>query len=111
MERDHFMIRDTGNCFERVWRAADALCGSGELRDRLKSVGMLLAPLRNDDFPEHMKSKFADVRSELSKLGSIDSTVDALAVDDQERIAGMLLSLYTQAARLDSELAEVISAN
>ena len=105
MERDRFLIRDTGNCFERVWRAIDALCGSGELRDRLKSAGLLLSPLRNEDFPDHMKSKFADVQSELSKFGSIDSTVEALNVGDQERIAGMLLSLYTQAARLDNGLA------
>jgi hypothetical protein len=102
------MVKDTGNCFERVWRATDALCGSGELGERLKNAGMLLAPLLIDDFPEHMKGKFADLSLELSKSGSIDSTVAALSAVDQKRIAEMLLSLYTLAARLDSVLAEVV---
>lgn len=94
------MSEDARNRFERVRNATQALCGPGELRGRLETAQMILAPLLLDDFPIHLRNEVVDVRRELGK--------DAMTEEEQENVSSMILSLYTHAARLGGALQDVI---
>jgi len=93
-------VKDSGNCFERVYNAMETMCGAASFQDRVSSVRNSLAPLRADDFPEHIRETFQTLREEL---GASESSSG-----DQARLVKRMLKLYTQAARLDGDLQDVI---
>jgi hypothetical protein len=97
------MIPDSGNVFERVYRAMLAFCSSDKLRWRLRAAHRILLPLRVEDFPEHMRNDFRELMEALP-------TSEKPLFRDKKRwkIALMFLSLYTKAVRLDGNLQEIV---
>lgn len=94
---------DPRNCFERVYRAMQALSGSETLRRRLELVQQLIGPLLIDDFPEHMRDAVAAFQQGLASNRSDDTSEE-----EREQMAKAYLSIYTKAARLDGILQEIL---
>jgi hypothetical protein len=94
---------DPSNCFERVYRAMQALSGSATIRRRLELVNELIGPLLIDDFPEHMRDSVMTFRQELIKNRS-----DVTSDQEREEMAKAFLSIYTKAARLDGTLQQIV---
>ncbi|MCU1257402.1 MAG: Thermophilic serine proteinase precursor [Bryobacterales bacterium] len=94
---------DPRNCFERVYRAMQALSGSATIRHRLELVNELIGPLLIDDFPEHMRDSVTAFRQQLVKNRS-----DVTSDQKREEMAKAFLSIYTKAARLDGILQQIV---
>ena len=97
------MARDTGNCFERTFNAIQALCGSGDLHERLKIARMTFAPLLVDEFPVELRDKVSDLHGQLDLACANGSTKD-----DQTKAAKLMLSVYTHVARLEGTFADLV---
>jgi hypothetical protein len=96
-------IKDSGSVFERIYNGMDALCGDGQLSQRLEWVIQTIAPLRLADFPEQMQNDFIAVTEGILAARQSDATDE-----DRKRLAKDYLKLYTKAARLDGLLQEIV---
>ncbi len=88
------MTQDSKNCFERVHRAMLTLCGPGTLEERLASANLSIIPLPTDAFPT------VKLRETFRRF--MDQNLKATQSNEKqvENVA-LILSLYTQAAKLD----------
>jgi len=96
-------IPDSGNVFERVWKAMSSLCDEGPLADRLESVIRQIISLRVDEFPEVLQSDFIAVTQGIGTARAPVATHE-----DRHRLAQDFCTLYTKCARLDGTLQEVV---
>ena len=86
---------------ERVHLAVETLAtGPGDVRSRLKSAGITLAPLRAREFPEELRKDFEWIMEQLTRYdpvgseGSIEATMKRIQNSTGEKIAKRLFALY-----------------
>ena len=96
-------VRDSRDCFERVWSAAVGLAsGEGELPKRLRGAQIQLAPLLPGDFPTvHLRKKYEGIMSELLRLPELDDR-------DTRKLAEEILALCIGVGELDGDLQDII---
>lgn len=87
------MASDERQCYQRVRKAARALCCRGKMSERLNSASMILAPLLLTDFPTgELRQRFVQVRQKLA---------EAINEEQQDIAAISVLDLYRAVCRLD----------
>jgi hypothetical protein len=98
-------IKDSGSIFERVYNGMSALCGAGALSERLEWVIQTITPLRAEEFPEAMRNDFIALQE-----GIIAARESGATDEDRERLSKDYLRLYTQAARLEGILQDIVGS-
>jgi hypothetical protein len=92
--------------FAKLGQAIEELVGAGDIKDRLGTATMTLAPIFPDDFPEgHLRDEYASIREALtwvppeegSRQGLLGTTLDAMTEEEAGALAERLLSLYLDA--------------
>ena len=95
------------SAFGRLEQAIEELVGAGDVKERLESATITLAPIFPDDFPAgHLRDEYADIRQALTWLppeegsgqGSPESDLEAMTEEEAGTLAKSLFSLYTSAA-------------
>jgi hypothetical protein len=98
-------IKDSGNIFERIYNGMGALCGDGTLSERLEWVIQTIAPLRADEFPEPMRNDFIAIME-----GIVAARQHGASDEDRKRLSKDYLKRYTQAARLEGILQDIVGS-
>ena len=95
------------SAFGKLEQAIEELVGAGDVKERLESATITLAPIFPDDFPAgHLRDEYADIRQALTWLppeegsgqGSPESDLEAMTEEEAGTLAKSLFSLYTSAA-------------
>lgn len=95
---------------ERVSNAVESLAiGRGDVRDRLRVAGSVLAPLRPSDFPEKLQDRFNSIKDNLTRYppvgseGEIEATMKRIKNSTGERIAKSIFELYVELQRIRNQ--------
>ena len=95
------------NAFGKLEQAIEELVGAGDVKERLESATITLAPIFPDDFPAgHLRDEYADIRQALTWLpseegsgqGLAESALEAMTEEEAGTLAKSLFSLCTSAA-------------
>ncbi len=90
---------------ERVYISVEQLCvGPGDVRKRLKDAVMTLIFLREEDFPDELRSEYNWIISESTKFesraprirGDLEETMLRIRNSTGEKIAQKIFSLYSK---------------
>jgi hypothetical protein len=94
--------------FGKLEQAIEELVGAGEIKERLGTASLTLAPIVPEDFPDHLRGEYASILEALtwvppeegSRQGLLGATLDAMAEEEADTLAKRLFSFYTDAAEL-----------
>jgi hypothetical protein len=88
---------------ERVYLTVETLATEpGDVRSRLKSVGIILAPLQAREFPENLRKDFEWIMEQLTRYdvvgseGRIEATMNRIKNSTGEKIAKRIFALYSE---------------
>ena len=86
---------------ERVYLAVETLATEpGDVRSRLKSAGIILAPLQAREFPEQLREDFEWIMEHLTRYDAIgpeeriEATMNRIKNSTGEKIAKRIFALY-----------------
>ncbi len=86
---------------ERVFRSVRHLAiGKGDVRSRLKVVGVTLVPLLESEFPAELREDFCWVMEQLTRYkpefeeGRIEATMNRIRNSTGEKIATRIFEIY-----------------
>jgi hypothetical protein len=98
-------IKEYGYAREKFWQAVDTLATSDRsIQERLAGAALFLMRLHkpDEDLPEELREEFKAVWHELTKEkavgdeGDIVATTRQLTAEQGKKLAGRILSIYTQ---------------
>ena len=96
---------------DRFHAALTVLAGHGHIKQRLiKAYEENLVDIHEDELPLAMRQSFADLRSDMHRVsplngeGPICASVRKMSLTEASEIAGKVVSLYGEIARLRDDL-------
>ena len=96
---------------DRFHAALTVLAGHGHIKQRLiKAFEEYLVDIHEDELPIAMKQPFADLRHEMHRVtplngeGPICASVRKMSLTEASEIAGRIVTLYGEIARLRDDL-------
>jgi hypothetical protein len=96
---------------DRFHAALTVLAGHGHIKQRLiKAFEESLVDIHEDELPIAMKQSFADLRHEMHRVtplngeGPICASVRKMSLTEASEIAGRIVTLYGEIARLRDDL-------
>ena len=96
---------------DRFHAALTVLAGHGHIKQRLiRAFDEFLVDIHEDELPIAMKQSFADLRHEMHRVaplngeGPICASVRKMSLTEASEIAGRIVTLYGEIARLREDL-------
>ena len=98
------------NHVDRFHAALTVLAGHGHIKQRLiKAYEENLVEIHDDELPLALQQSFADLRREMHSVspangeGAICASVRKMSFDEASEVAGRIVTLYGEIARLRDE--------